>query len=348
MTTIRDIAKRAGVSVATVSRTLSDPETVRLATRERVLLAIEQMKYTPNAIARQLRRRRNETVIVIVPQIANPFFSGIVQSIENVAMQLGYRVLLGETQGNQERLDHYADMVLTRVADGLILLGSLLPGVVRASMEAHHAPTIPLVLACERFEGLDCPTVSIDNVAAGELAVRHLAERGCQRIATITGPLDNTLSQDRLQGYRSALAAAKLPLDPQWVVEGDFSIDSGRAAMEQLLDTGTVPDGVFCANDEMAIGAQQAIRVRGLAMPDDIALVGFDDLRFGAFAAPPLTTIRQPTTELGETAMRLLDAVLHHREVANRTVVLSHQLIERDSTGRGECVPHLARVEQNR
>ena len=348
MATIRDIAKRAGVSVATVSRTLSDPEAVRPVTRERVLLAIEQMKYTPNAIARQLRRRRNETVIVIVPQIANPFFSGIVQSIENVAIQLGYRVLLGETQGNQERLDHYADMVLTRVADGLILLGSLLPSVVRRSMEARHVPPIPLVLACERFEGLDCPTVSIDNVTAGELAVRHLAERGCKRIATITGPLDNTLSQDRLTGYRRALAAARLPLDPHWVVEGDFSIDSGRSAMEQLLDAGAVPDGVFCANDEMAIGAQQAIRARGLAIPGDIALVGFDDLRFGAFAAPPLTTIRQPTTELGETAMRLLDAVLHHREIADQTVVLPHQLIERESTDRGECAQHIARVKQIR
>lgn len=332
--TIRDIAKRAGVSVATVSRTLSDPQAVRPVTRERVLLAIDEMKYTPNAIARQLRRRRNETVIVIVPQIANPFFSGIVQSIENVAMELGYRVLLGETQGNQERLDHYADMVLTRVADGLILLGSLLPGVVRASIEEGLAPAIPLVLACERFEGLDCPTVSIDNVAAGDLAVRHLAERGCRRIATITGPLDNTLSQDRLEGYRAALAAAGLDYVGEWVVEGDFSIDSGRAAMERLLDAASVPDGVFCANDEMAIGAEQAIRGRGLTMPGDIALVGFDDLRFGAFAAPPLTTIRQPTTELGETAMRLLDALLHDRQIAEPTVVLLHQLVERESTAR--------------
>lgn len=342
--TIRDIAKRAGVSVATVSRTLSHPDTVRPATRERVVLAIDEMKYSPNAIARQLRRRRNETVIVIVPQIANPFFSGIVQSIENVAMELGYRVLLGETQGNQERLDHYADMVLTRVADGLILLGSLLPGVVRSSMAAGQATSIPLVLACERFEGLDCPTVSIDNVAAGQLAVRHLVEQGCKRVATITGPLDNTLSQDRLQGYRGALSAAGLTLVPEWVVEGDFSIDSGRAAMERLLDATSVPDGVFCANDEMAIGAQQAIRARGLTIPGDIALVGFDDLRFGAFAAPPLTTIRQPTTELGEIAMRLLDAVLHEREIAVRTVVLPHQLIERESTAVSQCAQHIARV----
>jgi LacI family repressor for deo operon, udp, cdd, tsx, nupC, and nupG len=332
--TIRDIAKRAGVSVATVSRTLSAPETVRPLKRERVQQAIEEMNYAPNAIARQLRRRRNEAIIVIVPEIANPFFSDIVQSIENVAHDLGYRVLIGETQGKQERLDYYADMVLTRVADGLILLGSLLPTVVRAGLEGGVAPKLPLVLACERFDGLDCPTVTIDNEAAGALAVRHLAGNGCRAIATITGPLANTLSRERLRGYQAALAQAGLPARAEWVAEGDFSIESGHAAMTRLLAAQARPDGVFCANDEMAIGAQQAIRNAGLAMPADVAVVGFDDLRFGAFAAPPLTTIRQPNSELGETAMRMMDAVLHKRRLEQQNVVLLHQLVERESSAR--------------
>lgn len=334
MVTIRDIAKRAGVSVATVSRTLREPEAVRPARRERVQQAIEDMNYAPNAIARQLRQRRNEAIIVIVPEIANPFFSGIVQSIENVAHDLGYRVLIGESQGKQERLDHYADMVMTRVADGLILLGSLLPSAVAACLEEGRPPSIPLVLACERFEGLQCPNVVIDNVAAAALAVRHLAESGSRRIATITGPLGNLLSQDRLQGYRQALAEAGLPGNEAWVVEGDFSIESGHAAMQRLFEGGAIPDGVFCANDEMAIGAMQAIRERGLMIPRGIAVVGFDDLRFGAFAAPPLTTIRQPTTELGETAMMMMDAVLHKRPLETLTVVLPHSLVSRESTAR--------------
>ncbi|MEY2927149.1 MAG: hypothetical protein RL367_1626 [Pseudomonadota bacterium] len=337
MVTIRDIAKSAGVSVATVSRTLSDPGAVRPVKREKVQRIIAEMNYAPNAVARQLRRPRNETIIVIVPEIANPFFSGIVQSIENLAHDLGYRVLIGETQGKQERLDYYADMVLTRMADGLILLGSLLPTTVRVELEKGLAPKIPLVLACERFDGLDCPNVVIDNVAAGALAVDHLAARGCRRIATITGPLANTLSQDRLRGYYEALKAAGLPVTWTAVVEGDFSIDSGYGAMQRLLDGPVVPDGVFCANDEMAIGAQMAIRERGLAMPADIALVGFDDLRFGAFASPPLTTIRQPTTQLGETAVKMMDAVLHNRPLEQRIIVLSHTLVERQSTAIGQA-----------
>jgi LacI family repressor for deo operon, udp, cdd, tsx, nupC, and nupG len=332
--TIRDIAKRAGVSVATVSRTLTTPEAVRPLKRGKVQQAIEEMNYAPNAIARQLRRRRNEAIIVIVPEIANPFFSGIVQSIENVAHDLGYRVLIGETQGKQDRLDYYADMVLTQMADGLILLGSLLPSAVKAELDGGFAAAIPLVLACERFEGLDCPTIAIDNVAAGALAVDHLVTCGCRRIATITGPPANTLSQDRLRGYTEALHAAGLSVPEHGVVEGDFSIDSGYVAMRRLLETLPLPDGVFCANDEMALGAQMAIRERGLVIPGDIAMVGFDDLRFGAFAAPPLTTIRQPTTLLGETAMRMMDAILRDLPLDQRSVVLAHELVERESTAR--------------
>jgi len=339
LATIRDIAKRAGVSVATVSRTMRDPDAVRPEKRERVRQAIEEMNYAPNAIARQLRRQRNEAIIVIVPEIHNPFFSGIVQSIENVAHDLGYRVLIGETQGKQERLDHYAEMVLTRVADGLILLGSLLPSaVVPVAGEAageSRAPALPLVLACESFAGLDCPNVVIDNEAAAMLAANHLISVGCRRVATITGPAGNSLTQDRLRGYRQALADAGLPCSSEWVAQGDFSIDSGYGAMAQILKASERPDGVFCASDEMAIGAQQAIREAGLRMPQDIAIVGFDDLRFGAFACPPLTTIRQPTAELGEKAMRMMDALLQGKPVSPKTVVLAHQLIERGSTQRG-------------
>jgi LacI family repressor for deo operon, udp, cdd, tsx, nupC, and nupG len=332
LVTIRDIARQAGVSVATVSRTLSEPEAVRPATRERVQQAVAAMNYTPNAIARQLRRQRKETIIVIVPDIANPFFSGIVKGIENLAHDMGYRVLLGETQGKQERLDYYADLVLTRIADGLILLGSLLPTMVQASVAAGEAPSIPLVLACERFDGLQCPTVGIDNVAAACMAVMHLVDRGCSRIATITGPADNSLSLDRAQGYREVLAEAGLLADPALVGEGDFSIESGFAEMNCLLDKGLALDGVFCANDEMAIGAQQAVLARGLRVPQDVAVMGFDDIRFGAFAHPPLSTIRQPVGDLGEAAMRALDGVLHKKPTEQQSVILPHELVVRGSS----------------
>ena len=332
MTTIRDIAKFAGVSVATVSRALAKPELVRPKTIEKVKEATRALGYSPNLVASNLRRQRSDTVIVIVPQIQNPFFSRIIQGIENIAHDNGMKVLLGETQERLDRLDHYASMIAQKAADGLILLGSLLPSAISDSIASGTDPGLPLVLACERFEGLASPSVAIDNVAAGALATRHLTEQRRKRIATITGPADNTLCQDRLRGYREALEAAKLPLNPDLVVEGDFSIGSGYVAMGRLLEGPLLPDAVFCANDEMAIGAQKRIREAGLSMPQDIAIVGFDDIRFASYAVPPLTTIRQPTRSIGEVAMKLLLGLFDGTMANGEHVILEHELVIREST----------------
>ncbi|MCH7628209.1 LacI family DNA-binding transcriptional regulator [Novosphingobium percolationis] len=330
--TISEIAARAGVSVATVSRTFSHPHLVRSKTRDKVRAAIDEFGYRPNAIARNLRRQRTETVIVIVPQIQNTFFSGIIHGIEAVAHDRGYKVLLGETRGDQVRIDHYADLISTRTAEGLILLGSLLPTAVRSAMRDGAPLPIPLVLACERFEGLACPTVAIDNVAASKTAVAHLVAQGCKRIAMISGPKGNTLSEDRLAGYRAALAEAGLPRDPACEAHGDFSIETGHAAMRALLALVERPDGLFCASDEMAMGAREAIRAAGLRVPQDIAIVGFDDIRFAAFMEPPLTTMRQPAKEIGETAMQLMIDHLEGDPAACPHRVFASDLIVRQST----------------
>lgn len=334
VTNIRDIAKLAGVSVATVSRALTKPEVVRPATIEKVKRTIAALDYSPNAVASSLRRQRSDNIIVVVPNIHNPFYSGIVQGIENIAHDNGYKILLGETQDNQERLDRYTAMIASRGADGLILLGSLLPTVVRESIGGGKESPVPLVLACERFDGLLSPSVEIDNVAASRLATEHLLGQGHQRIGTISGPAANTLSVDRLQGYRAALRKSQIRFDRQLVVEGDFSIRSGYQAMLQLLALNPPPSAVVCANDEMAIGAQKAARELGLDMPEDLAVVGFDDIRFAQYAVPPLTTIAQPTIEIGETAMRLMIRVLTSSVAPGERVVLPHELIVRESTGR--------------
>ena len=334
MATIREIAVRAGVSVATVSRTFSHPQLVRPQTLDKVREAIDALGYRPNAIARHLRRKRNETVIVIVPQIQNTFFSGIIQGIENVAHDHGFKILLGETRDDQRRLDHYADMVSMRVADGLILLGSLLPTAVAEAIGAQRASPIPLVLACERFEGLECAHVAIDNVAAAEAAVGHLVSQGCTRIALISGPPGNTLSEDRHLGYQKALHAAGLARDTALEMHGDFTVGTGFAAMKDLLALSHRPDGIFCANDEMAIGARQAIRQAELTVPGDIAIVGFDDIRFAEYLDPPLTTIRQPTVAIGEKAMALMIYVLEGNDARHRNIILPAELIVRASSAR--------------
>lgn len=335
MATIIDIAKHAGVSVATVSRTFNHPAKVHPKTLEKVQRGIAELGYSRNALARGLRQMRSQTVIVIVPQIQNPFFSGVVQGIENIAHDNDFKVLIGETQEKQERLDYYAAMVASRFADGLILLGSLLPSEVASALHGGGgAPPLPLVLACERYDQLQCPHVAIDNEAAAYQAVRHLVEQGCRRIATISGPLSNTLGQDRLQGYRRALSEAGLSLGDDLIAEGDFTLESGHTAMQRFLTRPERPDGIFCGNDEMAIGAQHAIRLAGLSVPGDFAIVGFDDIRFAEFMDPPLSTVRQPTREIGEAAMKLMIGLLEDEPVEARELILPHELIVRASTRR--------------
>jgi len=337
--TIRDVARVAKVSVATVSRALASPDTVRAATREMVENAIRKTGYRPNALASRLRRQKSDSIVVVVPSIHNPFFSNVIRGIENLAHLSGYKVLLGESQGNQERLDSYASMLARKEADGLILLGALLPSILKeAGGQRVHA--MPVVSACEYFEHIHLPNVRIDNVAAAAMATEHLIRLGHTRIAKITGPMHNPLSKDRLAGFRQAMAQAKIKVDEEMIVNGDFSAPSGYAAMKTLLGKPVKPTGVFCSNDEMAIGAARAIKETRLRIPRDISIIGFDDIRFSGYCDPPLTTIHQPQAAIGEMAMQLMIEMLQDEADvsgdAARTIILPHSLIVRTSTGRAE------------
>lgn len=337
MPTIKDVARVARVSVATVSRALATPGTVKPATREKVEAAIKRTGYRPNALASRLRRQKSDSIVVVVPSIHNPFFSNVIRGIENLAHLSGYKVLLGESQSNQDRLDSYAGMLARKEADGLILLGALLPSLLKDPVRNTAKPH-PIVSACEYFEQIQLPNVRIDNVAAAEMATDHLIRLGHARIAKITGPMHNPLSRDRMSGFQRSMERAKLPIDTQLIVNGDFSAPSGYAAMKLLLGKPDRPTAVFCANDEMAIGACRAIKETRIRIPRDISIIGFDDIRFSGYCDPPLTTIHQPQAAIGEMAMQLMIEMLQNPLDAiaepPRTIVLPHSLIVRASTGR--------------
>lgn len=332
MANIKDIARVAGVSVATVSRALSQPSLVRPGTIQRIETAIADLNYEPNHLAAGLRRQRSDNVIVAVPSIYNPFTSAFVEGIENVARANKMRVLLGITEGDSDTLNKYVAMIAGKQADGMILLERNLPDIVRRPPAKGKMP--PLVAACEYPPDITLPRVRTDNHEASALIVGHLAELGHQRIAAITGPLDQFMSKDRLSGYKLGLLRARLAFDETLVANGDFSLQSGFDAMVRLLDGGAEFTAVACANDEMALGALSALQQRGFSVPDEMSVAGFDDLRFGAFASPPLTTIHIPTVEIGEAAMRLmLDSLLQPDDVQpSREVILPHRLIVRQST----------------
>jgi LacI family repressor for deo operon, udp, cdd, tsx, nupC, and nupG len=332
VSTIYDVAKRAGVSTATVSRVISGPkDAVASGTRQRVLRVIGQLSYTPNSAAKHLRTLRSGKLLVTVPDISNPFFSLILQGIEEAAHRDGYAVLLGDAQHNPKREERYAQMLKRKEADGLIFLGHRLPKEAASLVKAAAPRCAPVVNGCEFSPHLGVPSVHIDNATAAYEAMDHLYTLGHRRIGVVTGPLASPLSRDRLRGatLRAKAAGAK---DDLRVQHGDFGIDSGAAAAAHFFASREVPTAVFCFNDEMAMGVIEAARHRGVAVPGDLSVVGFDDIRFARHVNPPLTTVAQPMREIGEGCVRLLLEILRGNAIAPVSVTLPHHLVIRAST----------------
>ena len=327
MVGIVDVAKMANVSTATVSRVLSNNINVSPHTRAKVLQAINQLEYKPNRLASNLRKLSSNTVMAVVPDITNPFFSSILQGFKDVALANGYHVLLGDTGNSLEQERDYINLVKERVVDGLILATARLPKeeILAASQE------IPVVLACEYIDGFDIPTVSIDNVSAAREAVEYLIHLGHSRIGLITGPLSVILSRDRVKGYYQALNLNEIGVKGVLIQEGDYTVDSGYETMLKLLALEEPPTAVFAANDEMAVGAIKAIKQRGLKVPKDISVIGFDGIPLGGLVEPELTTVSQPRYEMGYQAMKMLLSIIKKEVLARNQIVLPHQLIVRDT-----------------
>jgi LacI family transcriptional regulator, repressor for deo operon, udp, cdd, tsx, nupC, and nupG len=325
--TIRQVAAAAKVSVATVSRALENPKVVAPATLNRVQAVIRELGYTPNAQAQMLRTSKTRLVIALVPDIANPFFSEVIRGIEQVAHANRYSVLLGDTQNNPVREQAYADMVTSRQADGLISLVPRLP-------KEFDRKRIPLVNACEYVPEADVDKVYVDNTAGARAAVDHLLSLGHRAIAFISGPKHSAICVDRQRGYEQALRHAKVRVNRELLAVGDFSVESGMTATQAFLSRKHSFTAVFCANDEMAIGAMQALRGHGLRVPRDVSIIGFDDIRFARYTDPPLTTVAQPKTALGQQAMTALLEKLDSPNRPARAFILHTELVVRASTAR--------------
>ncbi|MBD3896827.1 substrate-binding domain-containing protein [Halomonas sp. ML-15] len=333
MPTIKDVARVAGCSTATVSRALANPEKVSDTTRERVALAIAEVGYAPNVAARNLRRAESKTIVALLPDISNPFFSEIINGMEEVAHQAGYQVLIGDCEHDPARAEAYFELLPTNQADGILLLTAEVPAVL--VRQADGQSSFPLVMACEFFTDIDLPTVAIDNHQAACHAIDYLISLGHRRIATLSGPAANPICKERVRGYRGTLAAHGLSAEAH-IVEGDFGFRSGYQQGLALLDPAQArPTAIFCHSDEMAIGVLKAARQLGLAVPGQLSVVGFDNIGFSEYCEPELTTISQPRNEIGQQAMQLLLGLMRDKPVV-RHQTLSTQLIVRKSTGRAE------------
>lgn len=325
-----DIARKAGVSVSTVSRALMGSSRVAEPTRLKVEAAADSLGYTLNQLARSLRTQRTYLIVVMVPDIGNTFFSYVLAGIEEEAQRLGYSVLIGNVAGDPRRAKSYGDRLLSGAADGTIILNGQLPDAGWA--ERMEAMKLPVVALGERIEGQNLSTVVIDDYEAAKSVTKHFLSMGHRHIAHITGPDGNVLSIDRLHGYRDALQEAGIAFEPTFVARGDFTIGGGLAAYQELALLAPEITAIFCANDETAIGAINGARAAGRCVPDEVAVAGFDGLEFGAAFFPPLTTIVQPRIALGTTAMRLLHEQLENPSAPRKTIILDANLEIRGST----------------
>ena len=324
---IRDVARVAGVSTATVSRALSKPDLVSPHTLEAVRSAVAQTGYTINHAARNLRQKRTMSVVALVPNLANPFFSRILAGMSAVLAQAGYNLLVVDTQG--PGVDRHIARTLDRSrADGLIVFDGLLPA---ADLQPDRLRP-PLVMACEWIEDLAAPRIRIDNAAGAGLAIAHLARLGHRRIGHLLGPEVNVLARARAEGVRRELVAQDLPVRPEWFLPGDFSLESGRRGARDWIAMPDRPTAVFCASDQMACGFIGELQRRGFRVPQDVSVVGFDNIDLVDHITPALTTIRQPRWSIGKAAARVILSLMAGSSAAPPDTVLPVELIEREST----------------
>ena len=333
---IKEVAQLAGVSIATVSRCLNNPEKVTARTREKVEAAIGETGYLPNTLARSFRRGRTNMIVVVLPTIGTPFFADVMRGIRTAAEASGYSILIDETDRNTITADEIGAIVVSKQADGIILLASLSPFGTEV-VSAKSQRILPIVIGCETIapELAHLPAVHIDNVAAAAEATQHLIDKGHRRIGMIYGLETSLLTKDRVLGYNQAMQNAGLAVEDGWVVDGRLTIDGARAATRQLLGHPHRPTAIFCANDEMAIACLHEIKTAGLRIPGDLSVVGFDDISYAAVADPPLTTIRQPASEIGERVMyRLVREIEEGRPGEAEVDIVPHELVVRDSVDR--------------
>ena len=307
MATLNDVAAEAGVSPTAVSRYLNNRIDLPQATRDRIDAAIAKLDYRPNLLARRLSTGKSEAIALVTPDIANPFFAELAAAVEREAHASGYSVYITSTGGHADAEINAIRRMADSHVDGLIMTTNRVDD---GSLAGLLAGRENVVLLDEDIDGVSVPRVFVDNAEGAYLGAKHLIEMGHEDIALIGGPHRLMSVNERLAGFTRAMEEAGLPVRPGWVLLGDYTRDYGAAAASVLLDAVDPPTAILACSDYIAIGVLQVVREHGLSIPDDISLVGFDDMAFAALVDPALTTIRQPVAAMGELAVKHLLALL--------------------------------------
>lgn len=327
MTNIQQVAKQAGVSVATVSRVLNGQNKVAMKTKQKVEEAIKQLNYEPSMLGRNLRNSESRIVLILIPTISNPFYFEIIKGIENMALSQNYSILLCETDSKPEKEDIYFDLVRKKMADGII---SMDPAVNVETLK-ELAEKYAIIQCSEYGGGIGIPFVTIDSEEASYRAVKHLIQIGHRKIALMNTDEKFLYARERKAGYQRALTECGIPVIDDYILyTHQLGFEHGQMAMKKILALPDRPTAVFAVSDLLAIGALKEINAAGLHVPNDVAVVGFDKIDFSNMTNPTLTTIAQPMYKMGSVAARMLIDLIRGEQVDS--VILDHELIIREST----------------
>jgi LacI family transcriptional regulator len=330
VSTIKDIARRAEVSTATVSHVINETRFVSPALRERVLTAVAELDYRPNAVARSLRQKKTRTIGLIVPDNSNPFFAEVAKGVEDGGYEAGVSVILCNSDGSFDRELRYLQTLRDKQVDGVIFIATT-PGTDHLAIVVEQA--IPVVVFYRQVPRLDVDTLVVDNLGGGYVATRHLIELGHERIACVAPASVDSPSALRVAGFRRALEEAGLAVAEHLIYRGDNRFAGGRDGAEHLLAAGKPFTAVFAGNDVMAVGTMRTLRQRGLRVPDNVSVVGFDGIALGDFVTPSLTTVDQPRYGAGRTALRLLlERIDDGYAGPRRDITLETRLVVRESS----------------
>ncbi len=327
--TIYDVAREAGVSMATVSRVVNNNPNVKPQTRKKVLEAIERLGYRPNAVARGLASKKTTTVGVVIPDISNSIFAEVARGIEDIANMYHYNIILCNADKKKEKEIRVINTLLEKQVDGLLFMGGV---VTEDHIQAFQTSAVPVVLCGTTDEAHSIPSVDIDHEKAAFDAVNVLIAGGHRDIAMISGTLqDPNNGFARYQGYRKALEAAGIAIRDEYVRVGNYRYESGIESTKYFLELDKRPTAIFSATDEMAIGAIHTIQDFGLKVPGDVAVISVDNIRMASMVRPQLTTVAQPMYDIGAVSMRLLTKLMNKESMGDTQVVLPHEIIQRNS-----------------
>ncbi|EGL83309.1 transcriptional regulator, LacI family [Caldalkalibacillus thermarum TA2.A1] len=333
--TIYDVAKEAQVSIATVSKVINDTGRISEKTRKRVLEAMEKLRYQPSVVASALTGKRTNTLGLLIPDLANPFFAEVARHVEDRGQEKGFNVIMCSTDYNPAKEAKYISLLKQKQVDGIILGSGFYNDQMIAELQQEN---FPLVMISQEIPALDIDTVSVDDFMGGYQVTQYLLSLGHRRIGVIAESFqDNPAnvrwsSKERIRGYREALEAAGIGFDEDLVFISNSTIEAGKRVAGALLDAGPHPTAIFALNDVLAIGTIKAVRERGLKIPEDIAIVGFDDTILATIVDPPLTTVAQPIRDMGYQAMDLLIEKIEGKENTTKRIILSPQLMIRQTT----------------